>query len=906
MADAAISFAVQKLGDLLIQKVAFLQGVEEKVKWLKDELERMQCFLEDAAEKQAKEKGIHKWLSDIRKVAQDAEDVIETFILNIDTPRRSRGLLGRCGGYPNHVYHLNRVGIEIESIRTRLQDIDNSRQRYGIQILGEGMAMSPTSEEVERLRRLPHWQKGKHVVGLEKDVELLLQKAILEKRKGLSIATIVGMGGIGKSTLARIVYNHAAVADRFDCRAWVVVSSEFRPKEIIKELLLQLLEPTEDKAKVLETTEKLQVPNLQQILHQRLTGKRYFIVLDDVWTEAQWQSLASAFPDEDKGSRLLLTSRSRDIPSCARYVHEMKLLDPNESWELFLKTAFIDNTDGKCPQDLENIGREILEKCDGLPLAITVVGGLLVKQRQTKSGWQKVLKGMDSYLGRSTDSDNVSAILELSYQNLPPQLKSSFLCLGFFKKDTTIRAKKLVQVWIAEGLVPQQGVGGEEKVTMEEIARSYLDELINRSMVQVKDMSKGDRVKNCHIHSHLRELSIRKAKEEISFEILMEGDSQSLNEPRHRAIYCSTERFIYSANPNKHLRSLFFNGAGVTDGTPSYWKSFGLLRVLDFEDFGLKELPDTIGLLIGLRYLGLRHTRIRKLPSSLGCLKNLQVLDLSWNFMMGVPNVIWKMDSLRHLYMSDIICKTPLRIDTLKNLQTLAYIDVDNWKTGHLKQMTSLRKLGIKLDSFSNVGKLYESLSTLENLVCLKLICRRYRYYQSNAFLDGIDVLERLTELKLFGKMGTLPKAEKFPPILSYLDLTSTFLQADPMPVLQNLPNLLFLKLDNAYNGDKMVIPHSPRKDDSPRNDGFPKLKVLSLRRLEQLRNIQFGKGAMPELKQLEIYNCRNLESLPEELRFMTNLQELKMVTTAEMASKLRGVDSHIISNIPSVHLIGH
>ncbi|KAL0298593.1 UNVERIFIED_CONTAM: putative disease resistance RPP13-like protein 3 [Sesamum radiatum] len=367
------------------------------------------------------------------------------------------------------------------------------------------------------------------------------------------------MGGIGKSTLARELYNHAVVATQFDCGAWAVVSREFNPREIIKSLMLQLVKQDKQR-EMLEIMEKSDLQNVKNMLHQQLQGKRYFVVLDDVWQDEAWESLAPAFPDEEKASRLPLTSRIQGIAKYARYNHKMNFLDPDESWELFLKKAFIDNTDGKCPQHLEDIGRAIVEKCDGLPLAITVVGGLLVKRRQAMSEWEKVLKGLDSHSGRS----EILPTLELSHQELPPQLKSCFLCLGFFKEDSIIRVSKLVNLWIAQGLIMQEGIEGEEKITMEEIARSYLDELINRNMVQVKELSTSDRVKTCYVHDILHELSIKKAKEEISFEILREGNSQSSDKARHRAVYCSAEQSI-SGNSNTRLRSLFIRGAGIPD-----------------------------------------------------------------------------------------------------------------------------------------------------------------------------------------------------------------------------------------------------------------------------------------------------------------------------------------------------
>ncbi|PIN06172.1 Apoptotic ATPase [Handroanthus impetiginosus] len=879
MAEAAISSAVETLGNLLMEKVGFLADVEEQVKWVKRELQRMQGFLKDANQKQAKNESVSTWISEIRELAQDAEDVIETFILEIDSPRRSRGLLGRCACFPSHLYHLNKLGNEINSIKGRLEEIIKSRDTYNIEHIS--FRRSYTAEQ----RKLSPWQRNKHLVGLDEDMELLLERAILGEREGLSIATIVGMGGIGKSTLARAVYNHAEVARRFDRRAWVVVSEQFNLTETIKELVLQLLEPDENKQDVLQTMKNFSEQQLKSMLRDRLEGRRYFIVVDDVWRQQDWESLATAFPDEqDTSTRFLVTSRIQNIPRRARYVHEMKTLDPDKSWELLLKVAFDDNT---CPRELEDIGREILTKCKGLPLAITVVGGLLLEQRQSRIGWEKVLQELNSHFEIS-ESSSIQSILDLSYHDLPPHLKSCFLCLGFFKEDATIRASKLVYIWIAEGLISRQG-----EMTMEDISRSYLDELINRNMVRVKDLKKDGRVETCQIHDLLRDLSIRKAKEEINFEILRKRQSL-VHKPRHCAIYGSTESYnIFSTRSvNKHIRSLFFHGGGGfnVDCCPSYkWKSFRLLRVLDMEGLRLTKLPDTIGELVGLRYLGLRYNDLEKLPRSIGRLKNLQVLDILYNYGIKVPNVVWEMDSLRHIYMaSDSDFEVPLEMDALKNIQTFKYITVSKWMLRHLTRMTSLRNLGINLEEDSDVKELYTTLAMLENLVYLRLTFSINHHIQ---YLDGLVSLHPLTHLKVYGGLTKLPCASNFPPNLSSLTLLGGDLKQDPMPILEKLPKLLYLELNGAYQGEEMVISH----------EGFPSLKVLRLRYLYKLRNMKLEKGGMLELKQLEIYDCVCLERLPEELKFMSSLVELKVRTTAEGASTFRDTNSHIISNIPSV-----
>ncbi|KAL1552107.1 disease susceptibility protein LOV1-like [Salvia divinorum] len=185
------------------------------------------------------------------------------------------------------------------------------------------------------------------------------------------------------------------------------------------------------------------------------------VVMDDVWEQQHWDYFNIAFPNQrDKTSRLILTTRNKIVAKHDQYVLKMKLLDPKKSWELFLKKAFI-NTKGTCPEELESIGRQILEKCDGLPLAISVVGGLLV-DAQHKRRWQEVLDQIDSNISEN----NVPNILGLSYQNLSPQLKSCFLCLAFFKEDFVIHAKRLVNIWAAQGLIQEKG-----SRTVEEIGR---------------------------------------------------------------------------------------------------------------------------------------------------------------------------------------------------------------------------------------------------------------------------------------------------------------------------------------------------------------------------------------------------------------------------------------------------
>ncbi|KAH6755688.1 hypothetical protein C2S53_010157 [Perilla frutescens var. hirtella] len=865
-AEVAISSAVRLLGILLIQELKFLRGVEGEVQLLKDELNRMQSFLKDANKKQAQDYSARTWISDIRKLAQDAEDAIEMFLLNVENPRRS------CTCFQNHVRHLHRIDQEIKSIQIRLDAIDKSRERYGIKDLGEA-ADSAWRSQVEAQRRLAPWQNDILLVGIEDDVEKLLRESILDKeKKGLSITVVEGMGGIGKSTLARTIYNHPhVIAGEFDCRAWVVVSAEFTEEETIKQIILELPGSQSEKQWLRDEMKKLEKSmkdkhyvkeKLKQMLHRQLEGKTYFIVLDDVWEKDHWESLRSAFPHEqDKTSRLMVTSRNKDvIANDNRYAHKMKHLDNEKSWELFLKLALIDKSDGECHNELESVRCKILENCKGLPLAITVVAGLLADRQS--SGWEEVLNRINAHSHPGIlERNTVNSILELSYDNLCPPLKSCFLCLAFFKEDATIPVKRLVHIWVGQGCIQQEGRGRAE-----EMGRSYLDELINRNMVQIKDLTLDGRVKNIYVHDLLREVCLRKAKEETGFEILKAKEEipyEFSHKPRHRVVY-GEDLGTWSLNQNKHLRSLFLlNASGAATvynvyvSTPAgYWSSFQLLKILDLDGIGLRRFPYSFCALIGLKYLRIHggFFPILKLPSWLDHLKNLEILDTQ-SGCVQFPN--FALNMVRLLYFRGYCVGGQMKIDNWKNIETLKNIRYEDWMRCNKRLIANshVRELGISLEGWKGCDALSKSLEKMENLVILHLI--RDPSISRRLIIPDLGNLNNVTKLELNSRMTKWPVASILPPNLSHLTFKFSGLHEDPMPELGKLPKLMYLKLlEYAYKGGRMQILH----------DGFPCLKALFLRELYRLRAIHIEEGGMPQLKQLRIRLCPALktEDIPE------------------------------------------
>ncbi|XP_027124454.1 disease resistance protein RPP8-like [Coffea arabica] len=755
-----------------------------------------------------------------------------------------------------------------------LSDIADSREKYGIKNLGEGM--STQGEELQRLRRSSPFNEDKDIVGFEEITKSLVAELLKEDRNRC-VVSIVGMGGAGKTTLAKKVYNHADVRARFNCRAWVCVSSSYDHKEMLRSIIKQLDQISKEPLEVLEQMEE---QDLEQRLYQDLQDKCYLVVLDDIWKEEAWDCLARAFPDVNTSSRLLLTSRNRDVAQHADALnkpHELKTLGQEDSWQLFLRKALGHGDNAGCPPDLEEVGIQIARRCGGLPLAITVIGGLLLAKKKLKSEWEKVLNSFNTNLSKS--QSGVSAILELSYADLPANLKFCFLYLGLFPEDHVISVRKLIHMWVAEGIMQKRdAVNLEETAAYDDVER-----LCSRNIVRVAEMTVDERIKSCRVHDLVRELAIRKAKDEIFFQIHDTRDDEISAKSRYLAVHSLPWVKNYFGSSTPPLRSLlFFNIRIYEENISLRFKSFRKLRILDLENVEMySNLPKEIGEVRLLRYLGLRGklsimhrfkiahpvglriTSSTRLPHSFGRLRNLQTLDIRTHATVIVPNFIWKLESLRHLYAYDMECDVPLKIEGLRNLQTLSGIRFDDIMHNNMLTLTSLQKLGIWVDDRSEIDKLCMHLSEVGSLTTLHLYSTRGR---GRPTLAGLSKLHHVTELKLSGLWLMLPP--DFPPNLSRLALKHTHLTDDPMPVLEKLGRLSFLKMKDAYDGRQLIISRH----------GFHQLKFLELSRLNHLDEIKAEKGALPQLLCMRIRNCGRLRKLPEELKHISTLDTLELV----------------------------
>ncbi|XP_047950518.1 probable disease resistance protein RF9 [Salvia hispanica] len=711
------------------------------------------------------------------------------------------------------------------------------------------------------------------VVGLEKEVQLI-SRAILDESTRCKLIRIKGMLGSGKTTLARQVYNHPDIIQKFKHRAWISLSSDTSVNEVLVELLHKFGGPL--------YVEEMDNKSLQRWLHWHMQGMSHFIVLDNVPKNMRLESILSGLPEEGNGSTLMFTSRYVIENACIHYAHEMKALESDKSWQLFFRTInkIINDEKNKFSKELERKGKEMLKQCGGLPIAIIDVARQKANQRLLGMEWEEIFESID--LGR------LLKLVEPMYHKLDTEVKPYFLHLSLFKENAIMREEKLKQIWIASG------ASSNMKTQMIE---NPCDSLAKDSIINVvKRGSLYCETRKYRLNPLLHMLSIEIAEKEIGLEVIRSnGNSRLSQNPRHRVIHCGREKFSHSTNQNgKHLISLIFHGGGgyLDNVCSSYWESFELLKVLDMEDFGVKTLSKTTGTMTNLRYLGLRNNYLTNIPHSLGGLEQLEVLDIAQNFMVEVPDIIWRIATLRYLYMSDVVCSEPLKIDLWK-LTTVTYISIYDLVFEVLSVFTPsrLRFLGIEdIDENSNVSKLFASLTNMI-MISLCLTLRGFRF-RSMPCLDQIGILiYKLQKLKLDGCLARLPKTLCELRDAKELVLVNTRLGEDPMPAIEKMPFLQRLKLRNAYTGREMVI----------KDNGFPHLSVLNINELWNLRNIQVGEGAMPFLEKLELKNCPHLKKLPQEIGSMEYLRKFEMLTTRHIATKIK--NSGLISKILDVDI---
>ncbi|KAF8690491.1 hypothetical protein HU200_040847 [Digitaria exilis] len=752
------------------------------------------------------------------------------------------------------------------------------------------------------------------------------------------VFSVWGMGGLGKTTLVKDVYESKKLIGMFERRAFVTVMRPFILEEFLKSLIIKLsLQSFEKKGEMdfgmgkRSILAAMKVEELIKKLAELLEGKKSLIVLDDFSSTAEWDTIIGRFPKLDSSCKIVVFKETIDLNKHPELIEEAKL---------------------------------ILKKCNGLPLAIATIGGFLANQPKTAMEWRKLNEHISAELEMNPELEAIRSILSKSYDGLPYHLKSCFLYLSIFPEDYKVSRRRLTRRWTAEGY--SRNI--REK-SADEIADTYFMELIDRSMILQSQQSARSRkgIDSCQVHDLMREISISKSTEEgLVFTLEECCTSNTQGTVRHLSVsrnWKGDESEFESVVDLSRIRSLTVFGK---------WRPFFIsdkmrvLRVLDCE--GVSGLADhhltQIAKLLHLKYLSLRGCQnIFHLPDSFGNLRQLETLDLYGTGVHKLPKTITKLRKLQYLRASDVdafdsdayekltedlpkqmrnrgcvftlfsvvfciscccipdlmmsdkdtniyrhdVCtlaccimfpflirgsfflgvQIPRGIGNLKALRTMGLVNL-TWSRGiieEIKRLTKLRKLAVDGINKNNGGEFCSVLAELSNLESLLVQSSGEPGLQD--CLDGLSSPpKKLQSLKLYGHLVKLPEwINGFHNLVKLTLRNSMILELDAtIEVFGKLRNLASLRLwAKSFQGNDIRFNFYP--------ETFLSLTVLELNSIDGLKSVKFEKGAMLKLELLDY--CGSSEEsntgMFSGLPFITSLKVFRLDSKTDYKDDFMG-----------------
>ncbi|KAL4636965.1 hypothetical protein ACB092_03G046800 [Castanea dentata] len=901
----------KKIGEVLgsnaFKEIGSIWAVKDEFQKLKGTLSTIEAVLKDAEKKQEQDMNhqLRDWLTKLRDAVYDADDLLADFVTE-DLRRRAMGKMAKKVRTFKLALSLRRkMAKKIKEMRERFDAIAKDRNNFQ---LVEQRPSETVTRERDQTYSLVHEEE---VFGRKDDKEILINLLLDSKvEENVSFLSIVGIGGMGKTTLAQYVYNDKRVLDYFDLQMWVCVSNAFDVNKITEKII---------ESATGEKPENLELDNLQKKLREELNQKKYLLVLDDVWNEDEekWCKLKRILMSGSKGSRVVITTRIKLIAKITSTIsHYLQGLSEKESWSLFKQMAF-KNGEETIKPNLVAIGMDIVQKCCGVPLAIKAIGRILYF-KETEEYWSYIKNRELTNVTQEENNSGILPILKLSYDHLPSHLKCCFAFCSLFPKDYVILKLTLINLWIAQGFIQSSN----EELQMEDVANEYCKDLLWRSFFQEAREDRFGNIISFKMHDLIHDLAQSISGVECTN---INSNIENVNEnARHLS---AAKKDLSSLFKAKKIRTLILTTEEVSSCQESTLKilfcSLRCLRALDLHSLHIRTVPNSIEKLTYLKYLDLSGNDIEVLPSSITRLLNLQTLNLSYCYKLKeLPGNIQNLFNLRNLELEGCYRLTHMP-PGLGQLTSLQLLNKELTCTGFpiLNKLNNLRgelririKVGVK-DAASKAKA--ANLKDKQHLRRLELIWGSVwgndvaGVCEDENLMEGLRPHRNLKMLKVESYQGG-----RFPswlPSLTglvILEISESKCQhLSPMYLLPNLRNLSLEEMDGLeYISDREIT-----EEISASSTFFPSLESLNLLVCPNLKGWwrrdtvgvatsshqyqpHVSLPSFPRLLQLQITDCKNLTCMP----LFPNLEEPLRLSKTSCNPLQQTMNMKAISSVPS------
>ncbi|KAK1393710.1 Leucine-rich repeat containing protein [Heracleum sosnowskyi] len=824
-------------------KIDLLQHLKGDVVKLESKLTMIRNVLKDAEDKQTGSHLLRDWLRKLEEAAYDAEDLLEMFeteAMLLQKKKQARTLPLSF----TETRWKSGAARKIKNLLSRLEDIARETNGFGLEKIHADVPFFD--------RRTTYFVNETDVVGREQDMTKIIQMLISEELGSgvISVIPIIGMGGMGKTTLAQLIYNNETIENHFKVVMWAWVANKFDIKRILKEMI-----ETHSKMKVAEL-DLLSLHLIESRLLDIISENRILVVLDDVWSVNydEWEKLERLLKRAGKGSRVLITSRDSGVFSLnnPQTLYHLGRLPEDQCRSLFEKIAFIE---GNSSGNLESIGQEIVQKCEGLPLAVKAVAGLLRGNTDIYK-WKKIRDNpiwMAEQPKTRAQRATILPALKLSYDDLPSHIKKCFAHSYLFPKAYIFSKAELIKLWKGASLIPSTVTGS----SIDETGSDCFDILLRMSFFELHKVH-GKQYK---MHDLIHDLA--QSVSSPHFHQIQDTKSDNINEEcRHVSLLCeNAEQPLQNIiDKSVKLRTLL----APTDNL----KNFGLsldklfrtvkyLRVLDLSKSTMLELPKSVGELKLLRYLNVSETEIRGLPDTICSLYHLETLKLlRCLWLVELPKKLGNMAKLQHIELDAMFwhkCYTlPPSIGNLTSLQNLHVFPINPDIGCDISELQNMNHLTGRLH-ISNLEKAKNTrgaqLMNKEKIEELVLEWSNQTGQQDEeahgTTLQYLETHSNLEKLRLYNYMGA-----RFPSWIEGGKLT----------------NLVTLSLIHCTNCKVISLAHLPH---------LGEVKMKGLLKLEEWTGVQFN-----SLGRLQLSNCPKLRELPPKFN---NLRVLKIKKCASV-----------------------